>query len=1645
MASAAELRKKYNIPDPKDIRTTTSESLSIGPVPAGIFKAAPAIKTGSFASNVKEEVVQKAAPVARAVGAFAKDQASLLDPRKNTEVKVKPSDVWEGIKRVSKGLGKATKVVAEGFNEGVIRFAKSGVELNIGKERTRSIGESIPLLKDFEEAVTGRDKIDTFQRVYEKSQEFAYKNNATKEEATIFAGVAVIGLGLMDNPLFGPGKSAKVFSLTDQAAKAIAEAETREATKAALTVEFKGMGDDQLEALTDVFTPVRDTAAVREIESQIAQSMRGFRQVRDTDTDDVEIIPTEEESMEQVARQASGREVDEISSTAARNEPQSDLLVEARKYESAEEFVQRSPQVRLADEQEPIFYHGTTKENAEAIRRGGFNTDEVALTPDRAEALEYGDEIIEVRVKEGAREVRPDSREPLYSPEDARILDPENPATRSQLTDIWKRANQGLPEVDLMDEARKYKSAEEFSKAYQNKYLKVENIDPETIKLSDDFTAQTAAERSKRFSDVENAKPILFRIDDTGAFQIVDGNARLTAFKEQGKRIPLAGIDIKNSSKAQVIDIWKRATNAAPESSPVAPAAFSPNLLRKISESDLAGPILDELKQQFPKISERTLTRFANRFTRQRSTASITRSLEQIKRLSDALDEAGTPEKLMKILDEKNKDVLPINLKGKDAKALSTVEDVTLKLMTKQERDTYVRTVTEVLKDREHAILAQREYDMLWEHVGEKVFERYENLQVLREILDDELSRNNAKKLLKFYGPRNASDYTLAEIMRTAKPGQKAAGLDDVVTELGYADLDAAQEGLEAYLKMRDERKAIAEEMRELRPQLQAARILRPMLDDIPVILRETAGEIDMLADAGRVEKVYKDISGLNSQFRDLWRNFDAFFGKYYEDAKKAILDPFDDAKGQMVDDMNALATDLEKKIVKDLGIKRGSELDEAIQRYGDTGLIEGERYTAEMLVDKFGRENAEKVIEADKWFRSSYNRMIGEVNDVLAKIYPNDPTKLIPKRSDYYRHFSEMGEGFQGLYDILLDVPAGIDPMLAGMSARTKPKQKFIGFSLPRVGKGTEISAINGFIDYSASFVYAKHINPHIGNFRYLRRRLAETAERPGTRDIDFNKIEGINVFLEYLDDVANQLAGKTNPADRWLQKVVPGGRKTFRLMNWVNNRIKANTIAATASGSLAQILNLPRGIGAVKLHGIEGAKRMYASIWQPVPEYAQSTFLKERYARTLGERFKTDWSKSRMNKIRRAGEEARAFGRFTVTALDEVSTRFIWNSFYAKAIAEQIKDPVRYADAEARRIVAGRGVGEMALVQKSETFRLVSPFMVEVVNEWYSYGDFIKRKDFAGLVTALAAGWAINELLENTRGSRGSFDPINSIHEGSIIAAEEAEEGNYGRASLKFLGRQAGEILSNIPFGQQFTMMVPEKTVMNVTGMERRELFGQGDPTRFGGTMLLVTGTSDPLYRLALPVGGLQVKRTLEGVQSMLSGQVDTAGGKLNFEVNATPLNVIRAVLFGKYATPEARKTFEENDTLFNRIYIQDNARTDLRMRAEEIVSEVEKLETREEKLERLYEVDEEDPKLGNAIKEVLKDRKMGLDSTDRLIKMLGVANGERAKYIVEELNDMKSPEEKRAFLENLSTKKLLSSEVLAQVRFLMGREGN
>lgn len=647
----------------------------------------------------------------------------------------------------------------------------------------------------------------------------------------------------------------------------------------------------------------------------------------------------------------------------------------------------------------------------------------------------------------------------------------------------------------------------------------------------------------------------------------------------------------------------------------------------------------------------------------------------------------------------------------------------------------------------------------------------------------------------------------------------------------------------------------------------------------------------------------YKDVGPTERWTTDVFRQVKKVFGNDASVIKKSILDPFDAAKGTMADDMKRYSDDLYDNVVKKLGIKKGSKESALVMKLG-----EGKTTDAE-LVTQVGKDKAENIIKANEWFKDRYDTLLKEINDSRV-VTGLDP---IPRRENYYRHYLEMAEGVRGLKNIF-ESPSLISPSLEGISEFTKPKEMWMGIKQKFTGAGdyTE-DAVGGFLDYIRSGSYAKNIDPHIQNFRQLRNQLANVTEDS----------KNINNFIGYLDEYANNLAGKTNKFDRTMQDLI--GRKAFRVLNWANSRVKANAVLGNMSSALSQIANVPQAIATVKnpITLTKGFNGMAKSVLGggDIDLYKQSSFLKERYIGDIFDKFDT-----------KLLDQPKKLAKFMLEALDQVGTRFTWSSLYRQGLEQGIENPIKYADDITRNLIAGRGIGEVPTLQQSKLFQMIAPFTLEVNNMWKVQKDFLKAKDFIGLTTLYVANNVLNNVMEEVRGSDVVFDPIQAIYDGVTT------EGTYGDKFKATTGSLGGEVLMNVPLGSSIASAYPEYG-MRVGGLElptRSELFGEYDPTRYGISMPIVKAVQDPLKNLLLPYGGAQVAKTIQGAKTVgllpqnIITDKDTVAkeniaasvtptGKIRTFVEPTPLKTAQALAFGGYASPEVREFFKSGTPVF------------------------------------------------------------------------------------------------------------------------------
>lgn len=1487
------------------------------------------------------------------------------NPIKDSIAKWYGDSLWKS----AQGLG----YLARGFNEGVFRIAKSGYETVAGtpKEEPSDVKKTT-ILDEFTKDVTGRDKIFSYQQEYPRIRAEAKQLQATDKEADTFAGIAVLGMIFMDNPLFG-GAGKPVVTLSKESIERLAKEETDDIIRDIVKAENPNLPSEAIEFLTPAFKNAK--------------------------------TPQQVEELVRVANETAAR-----AKTAGK----------------------------------------PAKEGAEA-------------------GTKVVDEAVEPALKTTEREVAQAIPEEGGATTRAFLQDsPLDDAARTSLNDVYKDAQRSL-DVD-------------------------ENLIED---LPEGITGRDAISRIVNSTGGTDQYDFLEKVSDTlkslGYRDITRGGADIpTEQVLNGSKLPTP------VSADEVLSTYMRTpTEAVGDTPPPLPGAMaradrgkgpiytpSVNLLKEVASTDDKFDMLKIVEREFPRIPDKVKNTFVERLT---STAR-TDDIESILRNANELNLSGAPFRAT----TREKAVLE-----------GSLPPTVRQLMTDKEKMAYIRTITRKIDDKadEMAVVAESEYNRIVDEIDQKAIDRFNGLKIEIEYMEDALAGDPAGDLFrKYYRGRDPSDPTmeLQELAEKAitrsrersdyrrglgrrkpkpltKREENLLGVYEEVEALGFKDLDDAWEAIQRYQKSKKRIEDIKAEVKEMAPYIRSAEILRGALDVLPLVEDATAREIDKLTTYTPVTGTYRDIFSTNIGGRDVYRNFQRFFREKYPEVKKIFLDPLDKGKGQFVDEVTTGGDRLASNVVEKLKIQRGGKESEWIQRYGDTDLPEGERRSFDDLVNEFGEDRAAELVQAHDFFRGEYDKFIDRVNEVRRKIYPNDPSKLVSKQGNYYRHFRELGDEFGDVLRAFFDTPAGIDPKLVGVSEWTAPRSRFLPFQQTRKGQATDLDAVGGFIDYLPMFSYAVHIDPHISKFRYLRRKLADVAPIRGSKIpvVDQNGIpvqgstetyNGIENMLTFLNHFANDLSGKTNPLDRFIQERVPGGRATMRALDFVNNRIKANQILGNQGTGIAQLANLPLGLSSAGPQNFaRGMARTLASITDPTGPASKSIFLKERYLESLKDRFPISFAD---RPVKRSTEEARKALGWVLKTLDRVGTDTIWHAKYEQFLSKNKganpEDAIKFADDETRKLVAGRGIGEVPLDQKSRVGQTAMAFTLEVENFWHVLDDNTREyfkgsgnRNLTMIATLLLANYAYNEFSERTRGSRVVYDPINAAIDGWQIAASEMEAGRPESAIVKALGRQVGEFLSNKALGTGIAATL-------IKDEQRKDLFGEQDPTRFGSGLLVPEaignilsasaksyqeGTIEPLAKALLavapPFAGKQIEKSWTAIQAMLRGDVTDKQGRYSFPVEQSLGNWIKAVLFGQYATEEAREYFDTRSDLFRVIDQQEIESQDLGMRGEKEyrrIKEIADSQGQEAAQAAFKELNTNDKALGAEVASIADAKKLGLTGNERLIKMLHVENGERAKYIAEQLQSMNDSKKKTEYWTNLVEKEILTPKVAKQVKYLL-----
>lgn len=630
------------------------------------------------------------------------------------------------------------------------------------------------------------------------------------------------------------------------------------------------------------------------------------------------------------------------------------------------------------------------------------------------------------------------------------------------------------------------------------------------------------------------------------------------------------------------------------------------------------------------------------------------------------------------------------------------------------------------------------------------------------------------------------------------------------------------------------------------------------------------------------------------------------------------------------------------------------------VQAYGE-GIING-RDLENFKADK------EKIKNAAKAYRQVYDELIDMSNDALVR----NGYAPVERRKNYFPHFTETSpDTLLGKIGAMLGVDIAGDDIrtdIAGITENFRPGKKWVGNFLERKGDITEYDAMKGFDRYIDSVADVIWHTDDIQNLRALSTELRYKYSDEGIQqkiaDILANdvmdesekasEIRGnledlkehpLGNFVTWLDNYTNILAGKKSYIDRPSEKL--SNRRMYQVMKGIEGKIQANMVGANISSALTNFIPITQVSGMVDNSSILKALiKTSANAKKSDNIWLKSDFLTNRKGTEALYRDDSTLIKSAGNKINDLA--AMPFG-----FVDGFTSEVVYRSLYYDALKKGMSEStaLEYANDWAARVMADRSKGATPTIfnTRNPLTKVFTMFQVEVNNQYrYYFKDLPKEKKDKGLAALAGAffkmflgAYLYNDVYELFFGRRAAFDPLGKINDAqgritgkkldntfkivkSIIDGKaeplaETPKESTGEAivstgkdvaeDMPYIGGVLGGGRVPISGALPDAAKIAETTFSDTSGKKKGEV--------------LAKELAKPLYYIAMPMGGGQIKKMVEGISTVKKGgeyTYDKDGNEqLKFPVEKTSKaktagRYIQGAIGGKSALPEAQRYYSQ-----------------------------------------------------------------------------------------------------------------------------------
>ena len=582
------------------------------------------------------------------------------------------------------------------------------------------------------------------------------------------------------------------------------------------------------------------------------------------------------------------------------------------------------------------------------------------------------------------------------------------------------------------------------------------------------------------------------------------------------------------------------------------------------------------------------------------------------------------------------------------------------------------------------------------------------------------------------------------------------------------------------------------------------------------------------------------------------------------------------------------------------------------------------------------GKIDTNKVNKAISEARKTFDGLLVRVNDVLRE----QGMKEIPYRKGYFPHFTNPKQGWLAKLLNWKTIDNEIPTSIAGLTEMFTPQRSWQSFNKQRMGDKTDYSLYQGLDTYihgALDWIYhIDDIQSRRALENYLRYTHSDEGVKARIEEIKANDTYDAEEAQKLIDGVlaeannplsglvrelmnrTNTLANKKSSMDRSMEDAT--NRKIYSTMTNLNNRINANMVVGSFSSALTNFIPMVQSWHQVSPYfTVRGLGDFVRSSVKDDGMVAKSDFLTNRLVEEE-KLYQTNWDK--------ISDKA----AFMMNVVDNITSQTVWRSKYLQNIKEGMGEAqaIRDADQFSKNLIAGRSRGNAPTIfdVKNPLAKIFTAFQLEVANQYgYMFEDVPQdSKNTARLVkgyaTAFLGAYAYNALYSSLVGRDAALDPIGIVEDLlKDLFDEDDEEESLGDELMDF----GKSILEEVPFvgGLVGGGRVPMSSAFPYSGYTTpfESMLNDVDNKNWDS---LGKEFLKPLYYLAMPVGGGQIKKTIEGL-SMFSDEHPIAGsyttsGNLRFPVDDTFGSKLQAGLFGQYASENARKYFDEEQRTLN-----------------------------------------------------------------------------------------------------------------------------